>query len=166
MVGNDSLKIFLEARATIVANRGVSVSQPLVRVVLKTLGYSWTKVVVDTWPSCTDIARTAFLERWDRYEAGRRWIVFSLHETCYRRNRQSRYGVSEYKETFVRTTKRGKNEDTVRSNCSGFIWRPQFRSWIRLIQQHLFCRIIEDFSLTSGDVLLLDSAVFQDSPFV
>jgi hypothetical protein len=58
-----------KAKATIVSTSGVSVSHQLVRVVLKTLGYSRKKtVLVQARLSSNEIASREFLERCDRYE--------------------------------------------------------------------------------------------------
>ena len=58
MAANDQLITLRKAKATVVAANGVSVSQWLVRMVLKTLGYSRENVQCHERPSSIEIATT------------------------------------------------------------------------------------------------------------
>jgi len=69
MVENDPSFTLRKAKATIEAATGISVSQQLVRVVLKSLGYRRRKVQLHARPTSTEIATTAFMESRYRYEA-------------------------------------------------------------------------------------------------
>jgi len=89
VIENDQLINLREANASIVATTGVSVSQQLIRVILKTPGSNRNKVLVHSRPASTEIAGTAFLERRDRYEAQEHQFVFSLDETCFKRDNRS-----------------------------------------------------------------------------
>jgi len=59
-----------------------------------------------------------------------------------------------------------QNEDIICSCWCGLIWRSPFRSWGRHIQQNTVRRIIEDFSLKSGDVRPFDDVAFHHYPCV
>jgi len=84
MIENEPLISIWKVKPTIVDTASVSVSQQLVHVVLKTLGYSHNKVRVHARLSSTEIAATAFLKRRDRYDAEKRRLFFSVYETCFR----------------------------------------------------------------------------------
>jgi len=68
-VEKDRLITLGKAKPSNVVATDVPVPQQHVRVVVKTPGYSREKVLDYAWPSCTEIATTAFLERRYRYEA-------------------------------------------------------------------------------------------------
>jgi len=84
MIENEPLISIWKVKPTILDTASVSVSQQLVHVVLKTLGYSHNKVRVHARLSSTEIAATAFLKRRDRYDAEKRRLFFSVYETCFR----------------------------------------------------------------------------------
>jgi len=92
MLENDPLIFLLKAKVTMIDATGFSLSQHLVRVVLKTLGYIRKKVVVQAWPSSREIATTAFLEVSDRYEAEERRFGFPVDATSFGGTERSIYG--------------------------------------------------------------------------
>jgi len=64
---------------------------------------------------------------------------------------------------MLRTIELVENGEIMCSRCIGFIWRPQLRSRKKPIQQHqALRRIMEYFSMMSGDVLLMANTVFHD----
>jgi hypothetical protein len=77
-IENELLITLRELKETILATKSVSVSQQLVHIVLKTLGFSRkTGVLVHPRPASTEIATTTkFQERFYRYEAAARWFFF------------------------------------------------------------------------------------------
>jgi len=79
--------------------------------------------------------------------------------------RSERIWILEVKEPILCTIKFEEIDDiSSSSSCSGFIRELQFPLYQSLIYQHQpLCRIAEDFSLSSGDVLPLDNTVFYQS---
>jgi len=78
-----------------VATTGIPVSQQLVRKVMKTLRDSRkNRVIVQAWPSATEIAMIAFLEARDWHKAQKRRFIFSVDGACFGRKGRSVYGYS------------------------------------------------------------------------
>jgi hypothetical protein len=81
MVEIDPFVTLGEANTIILDGTGVSASERLVPVALRTLGYN-RKVLVHSRPSSTEIATTASVELSDPYRAQGRRSIFSVDETC------------------------------------------------------------------------------------
>lgn len=89
----------------IVDATGVSVSQQIVRVVLK----HWDTVEFHAWLFCIEIATTrTFLEGHDLYEAQQRRFIVSFDEICFGRNDRSVYGYSRKGTRFAYDRARGQ----------------------------------------------------------
>jgi len=108
---------------------GASVSQQLVRVILKTLEYGCEKsVLAHVRPFSTEIATTAFLERHYPYEAQESRFRFFIDDTFVGRFCCSVYGYSRNRVPVLCTTELEENDDIIICwSCSGIIRRPQFR---------------------------------------
>jgi hypothetical protein len=131
LVENDPLIYLRAAEAMITATRGDTHSQQPARAVLKTLGHSRNKVLVHARPSSAELPTTAaFLESHDLCKAQEyRLVCFSVDEAFFGPSAQSVYGYLRSREPVALTISLEENDDIVIcSSCSGFIWRPRFRS--------------------------------------
>jgi len=128
MIENEPLISIWKVKPTIVDTASVSVSQQLVHVVLKTLGYSHNKVRVHARLSSTEIAATAFLKRRDRYDTEKRRLFFFSVWDLLQRIRSERPWVFAGREPVVSMTELEEIQVIIfYSSSSGSIWWPQFR---------------------------------------
>lgn len=136
-----------KGKATIIPITSIYFSRQLIRVILNALAYSRDKVLVHAQPSCIEFATTAFPERPDRYEAQRRSSVFFRRcDFLWPKWSGRTWVVAEMKPALC-MIELDESEDIINClSCSGFIWRPQFRSERRLVEQHTLYRIIEEIS--------------------
>jgi len=90
---NDALINLWKAKATIATATSVSGSDQIVHVLLKKHWNTVPKILLfHARASSTKVVTIAFLERYDRYEAQGRRVMFSVGETRFGRTFRSVYG--------------------------------------------------------------------------